>query len=192
MTLPDNLDFEIVRRKAAAAIHAHWKLFLVQGVLMLVLGTLAIALPNISTLEIELLIGWLFIVGGLVRTVTLFKRRHLPGFWLSFFIAVLAAVLGILLVARPLRGVLTLTLLMVVFFVIEGIGSIVIAMDFRRHLNSWAWTLVSGLINLCLAYMIWKGWPNTAKWVMGLFVGINMIFVGIPLIFAAIAARKLR
>jgi uncharacterized membrane protein HdeD (DUF308 family) len=101
----------------------------------------------------------------------------------------LAAVLGILPVARPLRGILTLTLSMTPFFVVEGIGNIFIAMDFRRHLNSWGWTLVSGLINLCLDFLIWKGWPYTATWVMGLFVGINMIFVGIPLTFAATAAQ---
>jgi uncharacterized membrane protein HdeD (DUF308 family) len=80
MMLPGNSDLEIIRIKVAAMIHAHWNLFLVQGVLMLVLATIAIALPNISTVEIELLVGWLFLVGGFVRTATLLKRRHLPDF----------------------------------------------------------------------------------------------------------------
>jgi uncharacterized membrane protein HdeD (DUF308 family) len=191
MPLPTNPDLEAVRRRALAVIQAHWKLFLFQGILMLVLGMLAVALPNISSLEIELLVGWLFIIGGFFRAATLFSKRHMPARWWSLLSAVLAVVLGAILIARPLQGVLTLTIVMTVFFVIEGVAAVFIALEYRRHLPNWSWTLLSGLINLGLAYLIWQGWPSTATWVIGLYVGINMIFLGVPLIMTAITARNI-
>jgi uncharacterized membrane protein HdeD (DUF308 family) len=191
MTLASSPDLEAVRRRALAVIQAHWKLFLFQGILMLVLGMLAVALPNISTLEIELLVGWLFIVGGFFRAATIFSKRHMPGFWWSLLSGVLAVLLGAILIARPLQGVITLTIVMTTIFVIEGVAAIFIALEYRRYLHNWSWTLFSGLINLGLAYLIWQGWPSTATWVIGLYVGINMIFLGVPLIMTAIAARSL-
>ena len=191
MTLPTNPDIEAIRRRVLTTIHGHWKLFLFQGVLMLVLGMLAIALPNLSTLEIELLVGWLFIVGGFFRAATIFRKPHMPGFWWSIFSSILAVVLGAILIARPLQGIVTLTIVITALFVIEGIAAIFVALDFRRYLHNWSWTLLSGLINLTLAYLIWRGWPNTANWVIGLYVGINMVFLGVPLIMTAFAARSI-
>ncbi|MGA2861664.1 MAG: HdeD family acid-resistance protein [Steroidobacteraceae bacterium] len=192
MTLAINPDVEAIRRRVLTTVHDHWKLFLFQGILMLILGMLAVALPNISTLEIELLVGWLLIVGGFFRAATIFGKRHMPGFWWSLLSAVLAVALGTILIARPLQGVITLTIVMTVFFVIEGVAAVLIALEYRRYLRNWSWTLLSGLINLVLAYLIWNGWPSTATWVIGLYVGINLIFLGVQLIMTAIAARGLR
>jgi uncharacterized membrane protein HdeD (DUF308 family) len=189
MTLPTDSDLEAVRRRALVVIQAHWKLFLFQGILMLFLGMLAVALPNIFTLEIELLVGWLFIVGGFFRAAAIFSKRHMPGFWWSLLSAVLAVVLGALLIARPLQGVITLTIVMTALFVIEGVAAVFVALEYRRYLRNWSWTLFSGLVNLGLAFLIWQGWPSTAAWVIGLYVGVNMIFLGVPLIMTAIAAR---
>ena len=191
MTLPTNTEIEALRRQALATIHAHWKLFLLQGVLMLVLGMFAIALPNVFTLEIELLVGWLFIVGGLLRAATIFRKRRMPGFWWTLGTGVLAVLLGVILIGNPLQGVLTLTVVMTAMFVVEGVAAIFVALEFRRLLHNWSWTLLSGLINLALAYLIWQGWPNSAGWVIGLYVGINMIFLGVPLIMTALAARSI-
>jgi uncharacterized membrane protein HdeD (DUF308 family) len=191
MTLPSNSDLEAVRRRALLVIQAHWKLFLFQGILMLFLGMLAVALPNIFTLEIELLVGWLFIVGGFFRAAAIFSKRHMPGFWWSLLSAVLAVVLGALLIARPLQGVITLTIVMTALFVIEGVAAVFVALEYRRYLRNWSWTLFSGLVNLGLAFLIWQGWPSTAAWVIGLYVGVNMIFLGVPLIMTAIAARSI-
>jgi uncharacterized membrane protein HdeD (DUF308 family) len=94
------------------------------------------------------------------------------------------------LIARPLQGVITLTIIMTVFFVVEGVAAILIALEYRRYLHSWSWTFFSGLINLVMAYLIWKGWPNSANWVIGLYVGINMVFLGLTLIMTALAARR--
>ena len=91
--------------------------------------------------------------------------------------------------ARPLAGVLTLTMVLIAFFILEGITAIVIAVQHRDHLRSWGRILFSGIIDLLLAYLIWAGWPSSAGWAIGLLVGINMIFFGLSLVMTALAAR---
>jgi uncharacterized membrane protein HdeD (DUF308 family) len=187
-TLP---DFGDIRRRFAAAIHAHWKLFLAEGVVMMVLGLAAIAVPEVASLAITIFIGWLFFIGGIFRTMSLLRHRDMPGFTWAILTALLAIVLGLVLLFRPIAGVLTLTLALVVFFILEGISAILLAIEHRRHLSSWGWILFSGLIDLLLAFLIWDGWPSSAGWAIGLLVGINMVFVGLSLIMTSIAARTM-
>jgi uncharacterized membrane protein HdeD (DUF308 family) len=180
-----------LRRRLAAAIHDHWKLFLAEGIVMVILGLLAIAVPEVASLAIAIFIGWLFFVGGIFRTLSLLRHRHLPGFGWALATAILAILLGIILLARPIAGVLTLTIALVVFFILEGIGAILLAVEHRRHLPSWGWVLFSGLVDLLLAWLIWAGWPSSAGWAIGLLVGINMLFLGLSLIMTALAARTM-
>jgi uncharacterized membrane protein HdeD (DUF308 family) len=162
------------------------------GILMLVLGTLAVTLPNVSTLEIELLVGCLFIVGGLFRILTIFRKRHIPGFWWLLSSGVVALACGVLLLARPLQGVISLTIVMMAFFAIQGIATIIFALESRRNSRHWGWPLLSGAIDLMLAFLIWKGWPNNATWVIGLYAGISMVFVGLALIMIAMSTPQPR
>jgi uncharacterized membrane protein HdeD (DUF308 family) len=118
--------------------------------------------------------------------------RNAPGFWWSLLSAVLGIVVGLLLLARPLGGALSLTLLLIAFFIVEGVVSIMFALDHKRELSGqWGWMLVSGIIDLALAMMIFAGLPSTAAWALGLLVGINMIFGGAAMIAMALHARKL-
>ena len=184
-------DLDALRRRMADAIKAHWKMFLLQGVVLIVLGLLAVALPQIATLAIEVLIGWLFLIGGVVRTIAILRGRNVPGYGWSLLVAVLAAIFGIVLLLHPLAGVLTLTTVLVIFFVIEGVAAIAIALEFRRTLGNWVWVLLSGIVDLVLAYLIFAGWPSTATWAIGLLVGINMLFFGLSLVMTALAARSM-
>ena len=184
-------DLDGIRRRLGVAIHAHWKLFLAEGIVMMVLGLLAIAVPEVATLAITIFIGWLFFIGGIFRTISVLQHRAMPGFAWSLLIAVLAILLGLILILRPIAGVLTLTIWLIVFFIIEGIAAIFLAIEHRRHLPSWGWVLLSGLVDLLLAYLIWDGWPSSAAWAIGLLVGINMVFVGLSLIMTALAARTM-
>jgi uncharacterized membrane protein HdeD (DUF308 family) len=184
-------DLEGVRRQLASAFHAHWKLFLAEGVIMMALGLLAIAVPEVASVVITIFIGWLFFIGGIFRTVSLLRHRNMPGFVWSLITALLAIALGLILLLRPVAGVLTLTLALVVFFILEGISAILLAIEHRRHLPSWGWVLFSGLIDLLLAFLIWDGWPSSADWAIGLLVGINMVFLGLSLIMTALAARTM-
>jgi uncharacterized membrane protein HdeD (DUF308 family) len=181
-----------IQRAAAAALHEHWVLFLVEGVVLLVLGATAVALPPIATLAVTILFGWLFLVSGVVGLVTSFWMRHAPGFWWSLLSAVLGIVVGGMLLGSPLTGAFSLTLVLIAFFLIEGAVSIMFALEHKRELSGqWGWMLMSGIVDLALAIMIFTGLPSTAAWAVGLLVGINMIFGGIALIAMALHARKM-
>ncbi|HEY6861345.1 MAG TPA: HdeD family acid-resistance protein [Pseudolabrys sp.] len=180
-----------IQRAATAAMREHWALFLVEGVVLLVLGATAVVLPPIATLAVTILFGWLFLVSGIVGLVTTFWMRHAPGFWWSLLSAALGIIVGAMLLASPVTGALSLTLVLIAFFLIEGAVSIMFALDHRRELSGqWGWMLMSGIIDLVLAMMIFAGLPSTAAWAVGLLVGINMIFGGIALIAMALHARK--
>ena len=180
---------EELQRMMATELAKHWKLFLFQGVIISLLGVGAIIVPQIATLAIDIFIGWILIMAGIIRGITLFRSRSLPGTISSVLGALLAIVLGVLLIAKPAEGVLTLTMVLVALFIFQGVFSILIALQFRKHVRSWGWTMVSGIIDLFLAYLIMRGWPDTASWAIGLLVGINMLFVGVALISNAIAAK---
>ncbi len=180
-----------IRRDIAAAVHAHWKMFLAQGIVMMILGLLAVALPNLSTLAVELMVGWLFVFGGFFRALAILRGRHVPGYWWSLITSILAVALGLLLIARPFEGILTLTILLIVIFIVEGVGAILVALEFRRFLPQWGWMLFSGIVDLVLAFLIAQGWPSSAIWAIGLLVGVNMFFFGFSLMMTAIAARAL-
>jgi uncharacterized membrane protein HdeD (DUF308 family) len=187
--MSDMTDLESLRARLASTIHAHWKLFLAQGILMMVLGFLAVAEPNIATVAVGIFVGWLFFIGGIFRAASLWHSRQAPGFVWSMLTAILSVVLGLILIFRPLAGVLTLTMVLIAFFIIEGVASIVAAIEHRQHLRSWGWVLFSGIIDLFLAFLIWDGWPSSADWAIGLLVGVNMLFLGLSLVMTALAAR---
>jgi uncharacterized membrane protein HdeD (DUF308 family) len=173
------------------AIHSHWKLFLIQGIVMIVLGFIAISVPLVTTLAAEIFVGWLLIVGGIVRIVSLPRSKLTPGFWWSLLTAVVVSLLGVLLISQPLKGVLTLTAILVALFILEGVVALLMAFELRKHLQSWGWTLFKGVVDLWLAFLIWSGWPGSATWAIGLLVGVNMLFFGVSLAMTALAARNL-
>ena len=117
-----------MQRAATAALREHWVLFLVEGVVLLVLGATAVVLPPIATLAVTILLGWLFLVSGIVGIITTFWMRHAPGFWWSLLSAVLGIVVGAMLLASPLVGAFSLTLVLIAFFIIEGAASIMFAL----------------------------------------------------------------
>jgi uncharacterized membrane protein HdeD (DUF308 family) len=183
-------DIHQLQSALAQAVRDHWKLFLVEGIILVVLGILAILIPMAASIAVTIILGWLFLVSGVVGLVTTFWARGAPGFWWALVSAVLATAAGIVLLLWPLSGVVSLTLLLIVFFIIEGVASIMYALEHKKDLSSrWVWMLVSGIIDLILAALIWSGLPGTAAWALGLLVGINMLFGGTSLIAMALHAR---
>lgn len=168
----------------------HRTLLLVEGVIIAILGFLAVALPGISTLSVELFIGWLLVFGGIVQLYKTFKHRDALGFAGSLIIAILYLVFGILLLIFPVAGVISLTILLMIFFIAEGIAKIIFGFQLRPF-RQYGWFIFNGVIALIMAFIIWYGWPWTAFWVLGLLVGINMIFFGIALIFLAIGIPRI-
>jgi uncharacterized membrane protein HdeD (DUF308 family) len=172
------------------SLRAHWKFFLIEGILLLILGAIAVGVPPVATVAVELFIGWLILLSGVLGLVMTFQTRGSPGFGWSLLSALLGIVVGIVLVMWPLSGVLTLTVMLTVFLTLEGIASIMYALAHRRESSSrWELMLVSGIVDLILAGLILAGLPGTAAWAIGLIVGINLLFGGVALVAMALQAR---
>jgi len=185
-------DMEQIQRTVATSLHEHWMLYLVEGIVLVVLGLAAIVIPPIATLAAEILFGWLFVISGIVGLITTFRMRQAPGFWWSLISAIIGIAAGVVLLLWPLSGILSLTLVLIVFFAIEGVASIMFALEHKRELSGrWGWMLASGIIDLILAAIILAGLPGTAAWALGLLVGINMVFGGSALIGMALRSREI-
>ncbi len=191
MTLHQPTTSDELRRDVASAIHAHWGLFLFEGIVLVLLGFAAIVVPVVATLAFTLVIGWLFLISGGVGLVTTFWMRNAPGFWWALLSAAIALAAGVILILWPINGVLSLTLVLIAFFAVEGIATLMYAFEHKAQLSGrWVWMLASGIVDLILAGIIFAGLPGTAAWALGLLVGINMLFGGTAMIGMALAARS--
>jgi uncharacterized membrane protein HdeD (DUF308 family) len=180
------------RLEIATSLRAHWKFFLAEGIVLVLLGAAAIIVPQIATLTVALFLGWLLLFSGIAGLVTTFSMRPMAGRWWSLLSAAIGIGAGLVLLFSPATGAVSLTLVLIAFFIVEGIASIMFALDHRNELpNSWIFMLVSGIVDLLLAAMIFLGLPSSAAWAIGLLVGINLVFGGIALIGMAMQARSL-
>jgi uncharacterized membrane protein HdeD (DUF308 family) len=182
------IDFQ---RAVAQSLHDHWVLYLVEGVVLVILGVAAVIIPPLATLAVALVIGWLLLISGVAGLITTVMMRHAPGFWWSLLSAILAIAAGVVLLWWPVSGAVSLTLVLIVFFLIEGIATIMFALDHKRELSGqWRWMLFSGIVDLILGGLIFVQLPSSAAWAIGLLVGINRVFGGVALISMALHARN--
>jgi uncharacterized membrane protein HdeD (DUF308 family) len=174
------------------AVRLHWHFFLAQGVIVTVLGVLAVIWPQLSTVAVDVYVGWLFLLSGAVGLITMFFAPSASAFFWSLFTAALSLFVGILLLWHPVEGVISLTLVLIAFFIAEGVFQIVASLSYREAFpESWGWMLASGIADLILAGLIVSGWPGTASWALGLIVGANLISSGIAIIMVAVTGRRL-
>ena len=190
MTLPQ--DVTRLQSEMRAAVHEHWKAFLIEGILLMILGLAAIIVsPPLASLAVTIFLGWMFLISGIAGLALTFWARPMPGFWWSLISAILAIGAGIILSAKPVQGTLTLTIVVGAYFLAEGVATIMYALEHRRELSErWSWMLFSGVLDILIAAMIITGLPGSAEWAIGLLVGINLLFGGASLIGVALAARK--
>jgi uncharacterized membrane protein HdeD (DUF308 family) len=189
MTLPDGLNK--LQAKVNAAVREHWKAFLFEGILLSIIGLAAMIVPPLASLAVTIFLGWMFLVSGIAGLVLTYWARNMPGFWWSLISAALAVLAGGILLARPMQGVLTLTIVLGAYFLAEGVATIMYALEHRRELSGrWSWLLVAGLMDIIIALFIIAGLPGSAEWAIGLLVGINLLFGGATLIGMALAARN--
>ena len=189
MTLPQ--DVTKLQSEMSAAVREHWKAFLFEGILLAVLGLAAMIVPPLAGLAVTIFLGWMFLISGIAGLVVTFWARQMPGFWWSLISAALAVLAGLVLLARPMQGVLTLTIVVGAYFLAEGVATIMYALEHRRELSErWSWMLFSGVLDILISAMIITGLPRSAEWAIGLLVGINLLFGGASLIGVALAARK--
>ena len=189
MTSPE--EFSRLQSAMSQAVKAHWKAFLFEGILLAVLGIAALILPPLASLAITIFLGWMFLISGIGGLIVTYWARAMPGFWWSLISAALAILAGMLLLARPMQAVLTLTIVLGAYFLAEGVTTIMYALEHRRELSGrWSWLLISGLVDIAIAFMVITGLPSSAEWAIGVLVGINLLFGGATLIGMALAARK--
>ena len=172
------------------SLHEHWLFYLIEGVVLVILGLAAIAVPPLAGLATTIFLGWLFLIGGVIGLVSSFGARQAPGFAWALLSALVALLAGALLLWNPLRGLLTLTYVLIAFFIIDGVLTIGLAIEHRRELvHRWEWMLLGGIIDLVLAaFVIWL-LPGASGWLLGLLVGIDLVFGGMSLIGMALSAR---
>ncbi|QQO13205.1 DUF308 domain-containing protein [Bradyrhizobium diazoefficiens] len=188
MTTP---DFANLQSRATEAIREHWVAFLVEGVLLTVLGFAAMIVPPLASIATTIWLGWIFLISGVVGLVLTFWARGMPGFWWSLISGVLAVAAGVILLAAPVQGTYALTIVLGAYFLAEGVASILYALEHRRELTGrWSWMLVAGLMDILIAAIIIIGLPGSALWAIGLLVGINLAFGGATLIGMALAAHS--
>jgi len=184
-------DLNKLQSKMSAAVREHWKAFLFEGILLAILGLAAMIVPPLASLAVTIFLGWMFLVTGIAGLVLTYWARAMPGFWWSLISAALAVLAGLILLARPMQGVLTLTIVVGAYFLAEGVATIMYALEHRRELSGrWSWLLVAGLMDILIAFLIIAGLPGSAGWAIGLLVGINLLFGGATLIGMALAARN--
>ncbi|KJC51774.1 HdeD family acid-resistance protein [Bradyrhizobium sp. LTSP857] len=189
MTSPE--DFTRLQSAMSQTVKAHWKAFLFEGILLAVLGIAALILPPLASLAITIFLGWMFLISGIGGLIVTYWARSTPGFWWSLISAALAVFAGMLLLARPMQAVLTLTIVLGAYFLAEGVATIMYALEHRRELSGrWSWLLISGLVDIAISFMVITGLPSTAEWAIGVLVGINLLFGGATLIGMALAARN--
>lgn len=178
-----------VRATLTLNIHEHWRMFMAEGAVLSVLGLAAMVVPTVAGLSATFFLGWVFLVAGVVGLVATFKGSS-AGFGWSLTSALVALVAGTLLLWNPLQSLVLLTYVLIGFFIIDGVSTIMLAIAYRRELSGrWEWMMVNGVIDLFIAGVVISGLPGTLQWALGLLVGIDLIFGGASLMAMAMAAR---
>lgn len=179
-----------IRAAVTASLHQHWGIFLAEGAILVVLGIGAVVLPVVATFAVALVIGWVLLVSGIIGLISTFRMKHAPGFWWSLFSGLIGTAAGVVLILWPASGAFSLTVVLTAFLSLEGVASIMMALQHSRGFSArWGMLLLSGVIDIVLAVMIFAGLPGTAAWAIGLLVGVNLIFGGTALVSMALHAR---
>jgi len=180
---------EVMRSAMRDVIKRHSLWYLLQGGLMVLTGVVALLFPVFSSVAVVLMLGWLLIISGIFQAISLIGATNVPHFWLQLISVVLSVVIGILFLRNPGQGLLTLTMLLIVFFMVEGMAKVIFALTIRPFPN-WGWVLASGVVGVFLAIYLWSSLPITAAWLLGILLGIQLISEGAALGYMAWQVRR--
>jgi uncharacterized membrane protein HdeD (DUF308 family) len=166
--------------------HSFW--YLLQGILMVLAGIVALIFPVLSSIAVIVMLGWLLVISGVLQAISLIGATNVPHFWLQLITVALSVVVGLLFLGNPGGGLFALTLLLIVFFIVGGMGKIVFALTIRPF-PSWGWILASGVIGMALGVILFTQMPLTAAWLLGVLVGIQLFCEGAALAYMAWSVR---
>jgi len=175
--------------QASPGMIQHWGWFLAFGIVLVALGIAAIVKSTTATVVSVYFFGWLLVVASIFEFVSAFMVGNWAGFFVHLLIALLFGVVGVLMLVKPVISAEDLTLVMSVFFLIAGLYQLIIALS--AHLPGWGWQALNGVIATVMGVLILSGWPSTGLWVIGLFVGIELVFYGWAWMALAITMRKM-
>ena len=170
-------------------LRRNWGWLLALGVLLLILGIIALADSVATTVVSALVFGWVLLIAGVVEGVQAFRHRASGHLLLHVLNAVLAIVVGVLLLQHPVAGAIGLTLMLAIYFVVAGVFRIVAA--WSTHAPGRGWAIFNGIVTLVLGLMVWSQWPVSGLWVLGMFIGIDLIITGWSQVMSAMAVRSL-
>lgn len=160
------------------------------GIAMLVFGGIAVMAPAVAGTWVVYIIGAVLLVAGITQLISGFQAEGWSAKVIPLILGIITTLAGIGVLGNPLLGLGTLTLLLVIFFVAEGIWKIIASLGYRPA-QGWLWLLASGAISLLLGLMIWNQWPVSGLWAVGILVGVNLISTGVSLIVLASAIKEL-
>ncbi|MFD0987696.1 HdeD family acid-resistance protein [Methyloligella solikamskensis] len=161
----------------SATISENRTWFFILGIILIVLGGVAIAFPFLTTIATKIFLGWLFLIGGIVQIIHAFSTKGWSEFFLNLLMGVLFLIAGAWLAFFPLTGIVTLTIFLAAMFAAQGVIEIVMAVRMRPH-DGWGWMLFAGIVALAVGLMIMLNLPTSAAWAIGLLVGINLLMTG--------------
>lgn len=175
-----------------ASFSKNWSWFLIWGIVLFCLGLAAIGAAVFTTLLSVIFLGGLFVFGGVIIIIDSFHywRGQGKAFFMNLFMGLLYFAFGLMLIVNPLVGAASLTLLLSVLFVLLGIARVVYALSMR--FPHWGWVLLSGILTLALGVLVMIGWPASSLYIIGLFIGIDLVFGGWAYIMAGIVAKSLK
>ena len=177
MAITVNEASAVLREAVRDTIRKRSLLFLIQGAVTVAAGVLALIFPAFLSVGLLSLLGWLLIVSGIVQIVSLFGATQVPYFWLQLVTVTLEILVGYLLVSSPAAGLVAVTFLMLVLFLVGGITRVVFALMIRP-MQDWLWMLASGLIAIVCALVLFANLPEAATWLLGVLLGIELIAIG--------------
>lgn len=166
-----------------------WSSFLILGIILVLLGILAIAGANYATLTSIIFFGILLTVGGILQVIYAFWGRDGQGFAHTLLSGIFYTIVGLVFVTHPAASAIAITLLLAAFYTVSGIYKIIVSLT--TPVAQWGWLLFSGIISFALGMLIWAEWPTIGLWLIGLFIGIDLIFLGWFWIMLSIMAKNL-
>jgi uncharacterized membrane protein HdeD (DUF308 family) len=160
---------------------------LVAGILLLVIGLISILLPELTSLTISFFIGWMLVIGGIVSGYHVMKSYNSK--WIAWLKPFLLFAIGLLILYRPMTGVAAVGLLLIIYFLFDGFAGIMFGLELRP-LKGWIWMMLNGLISIFIAFIFLVGWPISSLWLIGLLVGISLVFDGTAMIVIGTSIHK--
>ena len=163
--------------------------YLIQGILMVIAGALALIYPLLASVAMVFLLAWVLIISGVVQGIGLIGARAVPHFWLQLISVALSVIVGLLLLRQPQGGLLLFTVLLLVYFLVEGMAKVIFALSIRPFPN-WGWVLASGLVGLALARYLFANLTEVSEWVLGFLLGIQLLVEGAAITYLAWRIRE--